>query len=828
MDRRRLALIRSGDADGFRRVGTGYLIGPRLVLTTRHVVEESKGIPWAQIDVRVGHPQDPDVHRCMASVRWTNPEERDVALLLLDDEVVVPGMVRWGRPIGNTPLSYEGLGYPSATFKDRQHKVEHLRGKLPPQAGGVGAQDLYVLDQESAPDMRGDGEQAWSGASGSAVFCQDHLVGVVIHDDHAFANRRLHACPARTFTDDPAFTELLQRFGDGPLGLVDITAEEADSAGGSYPSIDGGPGYVWMGSWDGAADILTQSGVPDGHGAPFGDARLDSLAESLSRAVDALETDLARNIAERLTLRTVHLFGEGDPRTLTARHSLAFWTGHSGRPIPALRLTEELYEDCLESLGARHLLTRLAYLRLALWTGYTGDWHEARRLYGVVAHQERNGGDADDRLLLLAKWGRARALGRSGARAHAYEELDELLPEVIGIYGEHHPATFGARIAHAWAAGRAGESGRALGLLAALAEQVKEWLSEIHWITLHVTVSQAHWLWRTGRAEEALVIAKDARAKASALFGMYDPLTLLALETQAIALWDEEPDKATEYFRQVADSRERSLGAMHPETLTAQSNLAVARAVTEGALMALALLQKVVAGTKQVLGTDHPETLRTVENLAYAYSSLGRTPPALILLHDVHDVLRRNLGPAHKETARLAATLKALEEQLTSEDNDGLPSDYHYNLDSEGGGAASDRQLKVQIVPVEWGSQRSVGEDDSGNRDGQRVPLTSSGPVHGPDVLRVLADLPVSTWRYTEEDEEITHLGPMAQDWHALFGLGSDRRRIDMVDANGVAVVAIQALVRMVRNMEAKIAALEHRIAELSPDTPPDDCAPDS
>ncbi|RSN15553.1 hypothetical protein DMB42_01610 [Nonomuraea sp. WAC 01424] len=94
LDRRRLALIRGGGASRFLRVGTGYLIGPRLVLTARHVVEASKGTPWAQIDVRVGHPHDADVHRCLASVRWTDPEERDVALLLLDNEVDMPGTIR--------------------------------------------------------------------------------------------------------------------------------------------------------------------------------------------------------------------------------------------------------------------------------------------------------------------------------------------------------------------------------------------------------------------------------------------------------------------------------------------------------------------------------------------------------------------------------------------------------------------------------------------------------------------------------------------------------------------------------------------------------------
>ncbi|MEV5952572.1 trypsin-like peptidase domain-containing protein [Streptomyces sp. NPDC051987] len=210
MDRRRLALIRGGEEGEFRRIGSGYLVAPRLVLTARHVVEKGPGRSWPRIDVRVGHPQD-GTRRCAARVCWTHPDGRDVALLLLDDSVDVPGEVRWGAPAGNDPLPYDALGFPSATVKNGQYTVEHLRGELPVLSGGVGEQDLYVLDQGPAPG----GAKAWAGASGSAVFCRDRLVGVVVHDDEAFENRRLHACPARSFVEDPAFTGLLERHGGG-------------------------------------------------------------------------------------------------------------------------------------------------------------------------------------------------------------------------------------------------------------------------------------------------------------------------------------------------------------------------------------------------------------------------------------------------------------------------------------------------------------------------------------------------------------------------------------------------------------------------------------
>jgi hypothetical protein len=51
----------------------------------------------------------------------------------------------------------------------------------------------------------------------------------------------------------------------------------------------------------------------------------------------------------------------------------------------------------------------------------------------------------------------------------------------------------------------------------------------------------------------------------------------------------------------------------------------------------------------------------------------------------------------------------------------------------------------------------------------------------------------------------------MAQDFKAAFGLGDSDRKIDTVDANGVVMVAIQALYRRVVELEAEVAALRDR-----------------
>lgn len=191
-----------------------------LVLTARHVVVEdpATGVPWEKIDVRVGHPLRPPIERRTASVLWVPDEGDDVALLLLDAPVGVPEAVRWGCPDGTSPLRYDGLGFPehAVSYEDDKRGIEQLWGDLPPLAPGPGM--TWTLVQDNAPGVSRNGQRAWAGVSGTAVFCRDLLVGVVVLDDVEHQNRRLYALPTSAFAARREFAELLKRYGaDAPV-----------------------------------------------------------------------------------------------------------------------------------------------------------------------------------------------------------------------------------------------------------------------------------------------------------------------------------------------------------------------------------------------------------------------------------------------------------------------------------------------------------------------------------------------------------------------------------------------------------------------------------
>jgi hypothetical protein len=90
-------------------------------------------------------------------------------------------------------------------------------------------------------------------------------------------------------------------------------------------------------------------------------------------------------------------------------------------------------------------------------------------------------------------------------------------------------------------------------------------------------------------------------------------------------------------------------------------------------------------------------------------------------------------------------------------------------------------------------------------------------PVDTRALLDRLAGIEITTWNYRSQDPSIRHVGPMAQDFNALLpdlgGEGEDH--INTLDADGVALAAIQGLHGIVTEQEQEIARLQEENAAL-------------
>lgn len=72
-------------------------------------------------------------------------------------------------------------------------------------------------------------------------------------------------------------------------------------------------------------------------------------------------------------------------------------------------------------------------------------------------------------------------------------------------------------------------------------------------------------------------------------------------------------------------------------------------------------------------------------------------------------------------------------------------------------------------------------------------------------VLSKLIAMPVQTWFYKQSHAEGLHMGPVAEDFAASFGLGSDDKHVGSVDESGVAFAAIQGLNQKVESENAQL-----------------------
>lgn len=73
-------------------------------------------------------------------------------------------------------------------------------------------------------------------------------------------------------------------------------------------------------------------------------------------------------------------------------------------------------------------------------------------------------------------------------------------------------------------------------------------------------------------------------------------------------------------------------------------------------------------------------------------------------------------------------------------------------------------------------------------------------PALPDEMLKQVNQIPVQGWSYVY-DPNVRHVGPMAQDWNRVTGLG-DGKTISIVDAFGMLMAAIQALTQRIEKLE--------------------------
>lgn len=78
------------------------------------------------------------------------------------------------------------------------------------------------------------------------------------------------------------------------------------------------------------------------------------------------------------------------------------------------------------------------------------------------------------------------------------------------------------------------------------------------------------------------------------------------------------------------------------------------------------------------------------------------------------------------------------------------------------------------------------------------------------DVLGKINELLITKWKYKGTNEY--HIGPVAQDFYGLFGLGTDNKSISTIDPAGIALLAIQELSRENVGLRKENEALSKRL----------------
>jgi len=132
-------------------------------------------------------------------------------------------------------------------------------------------------------------------------------------------------------------------------------------------------------------------------------------------------------------------------------------------------------------------------------------------------------------------------------------------------------------------------------------------------------------------------------------------------------------------------------------------------------------------------------------------------------------------------------------------------------------------QVSNQDPGIDPAQRARFAVDSSGNvlargtisQLSMRASKENFAAADGNDLLARLERMPISSWNYRGEPTGERHLGPVAEDFHAAFGLGASDHYIAPADEAGVALASVKALQEQLKQRDREVQALEQRLRAL-------------
>ncbi|MEP7336670.1 MAG: tail fiber domain-containing protein, partial [Acidobacteriota bacterium] len=125
------------------------------------------------------------------------------------------------------------------------------------------------------------------------------------------------------------------------------------------------------------------------------------------------------------------------------------------------------------------------------------------------------------------------------------------------------------------------------------------------------------------------------------------------------------------------------------------------------------------------------------------------------------------------------------------------------------GTTSSPTSTSGRFLETSTGAYLSTG--GTWSNSSSRALKTNFAPVNARAVLQQVLQLPIQTWNYKAEDAKVRHIGAISQDFRQVFGFGDSAESIATVDADGVAMAAIQGLHEELKDRDARIERLEQQ-----------------